>query len=138
VSLPEFLRFAPVPLKARQDGWTPALQVRFIAALARGVPIDAAARSVGKSRTTAYALRRRPGAESFTAAWVAALHYAKRRRVAGDEAAAEAPLPPAPSTPAEAAALFDRLHPGWRGKARDAGQADEAGEAGEAGDVDAP
>jgi len=113
--LPEFLRFTPVPLKARHDGWLPRVQFGFIVALARGASIDAAASAVGKSRTTAYALRNRPGAESFAAAWDAALAYAKRRRLA--DLGVEAALPPAASIAGEAAALLDRLYPGWRREA---------------------
>lgn len=60
--------------------WEPRQQVEFIAALARGVSLDEAARLVGRSRSAAYALRRQPGAESFIAAWVAALNHAKERR----------------------------------------------------------
>lgn len=78
--MPDFLRFTPV---VTDRGWEPRQQVEFIAALARGVPLDEAARLVGRSRSTAYALRRKPGAESFIAAWVAALNYAKGRRRAG-------------------------------------------------------
>ena len=76
--------FTPVPLRGRRDDWLPETQAAFIAALARGVPMFDAARLVGKSRTAAYALRHRPGAESFAAAWVAALNYAKEKR--GDRA----------------------------------------------------
>lgn len=79
----DFLQFTPVSVRGRSHRWEPERQVEFIAALARGVPLDEAARLVGKSRSTAYALRRQPGAESFTAAWVAALNHAKERRKAG-------------------------------------------------------
>jgi hypothetical protein len=121
MALPEFLRFTPVPLKPRHDGWLPRVQFGFILALARGATIDEAARAVGKSRTTAYALRNRPGAESFAAAWDSALAYAKRRRLAALGVAAAA-LPPAAATPGEAAALLDRLYPGWSGEARQSGK----------------
>jgi len=83
MSLPDFLQFTPVEVSGRSHRWEPRQQVEFIAALARGVPLVEAARLVGKSRSTAYALRRQPGAGSFTAAWVAALNYAKERRRAG-------------------------------------------------------
>jgi hypothetical protein len=83
MSLPDFLHFTPVSVRGRSHRWEPRQQVEFIAALARGVPLDEAARLVGKSRSTAYALRRQPGAESFIAAWVAALNHAKERRRAG-------------------------------------------------------
>lgn len=79
MSLPDFFHFTPVPVRGR-GSWEPRQQVEFVAALARGVPLDEAARLVGKSRSTAYALRRQPGAESFIAAWVAALNHAKERR----------------------------------------------------------
>lgn len=123
-----FLDFAPVPVRPRHDGWTPQLQRRFIVALARGASVEAAARAVGKSRTTAYALRKRPGAESFAAAWDSALACARRMRITAREAA-DAVHPPAPATRDEAAALLDRLFPGWRGEAGDGCKADKAGPA---------
>jgi hypothetical protein len=83
MSVPDFLHFTPVAATGRMQPWEPEQQVEFIAALARGVPLDEAARLVGKSRSTAYGLRRQPGAESFTAAWVAALNHARDRRRAG-------------------------------------------------------
>lgn len=83
MSLPAFLHFDPVPLRARNDGWTPDLQRRFILLLARGsYPADAA-RRLGRSRQTAYALRRRRGGESFAAAWDEAVDFARRASVAG-------------------------------------------------------
>ncbi|MEA3034810.1 MAG: hypothetical protein QOH04_569 [Sphingomonadales bacterium] len=72
--------FDPVPGRARRDGWTPKRQRAFIDALAGGMGAGAAARAVGMSKQTAYALRRRPGAESFAAAWDEAVGRAKRRR----------------------------------------------------------
>ena len=80
MDVPSFLRFAPVPVRARRDGWTPVLQRRFILNLARGMPAADAARSVGRSRQTAYALRDKPGAEEFAAAWDAAVAFADRAR----------------------------------------------------------
>ena len=59
--LPSFLRFRPVPVRARHDGWTPAIQRRFILLLGRGSPPAEAARRAGRSRQTAYALRRLVG-----------------------------------------------------------------------------
>lgn len=79
MTLPDSLRFDPVPLKARHDGWTVDLQTRFIVALARGLGVAGAARAVGKARATAYALRTKPGAGSFVAAWEGALAHARRR-----------------------------------------------------------
>jgi len=65
--------FRPVPLRARHDGWTPDRQRDFIAQIRLTGSVDAAARAVGMRRETAYRLRRRHGAESFAAAWDAAL-----------------------------------------------------------------
>jgi hypothetical protein len=81
-NLPSFLRFTPVPGKARHDGWSPARQFRFLLALARGAGVHEAARQVGRSRQTAYRLRTRSGAESFAAAWDAALAFAGEVRSA--------------------------------------------------------
>jgi hypothetical protein len=86
--LPPFLRFTPAPLRTRHDGWNAALQRRFILTLARGASISEAARSIGKSRQTAYALRDKPGAEGFAAAWDAAFDFARQARAA----AAPAPM----------------------------------------------
>ncbi|QPQ56139.1 hypothetical protein IC614_06135 [Allosphingosinicella flava] len=87
-ALPDFLRFTPVSTRARHDGWTEAAQRRFILSLARGLGPSAAARREGKSRQTAYALRAKPGAESFAAAWDAAQDFAR-----GADVALEAALP---------------------------------------------
>ncbi len=70
--------FEPVPTtRTRHDGWSPERQRRFIDALANLGSVHAAARTVGSSRTGAYRLRTRPGAESFAAAWDAALSDAR-------------------------------------------------------------
>jgi len=69
MSAPPVIAFTPVPLRHRADGWPPELQLCFIVALSRGLAPGEAARSVGKNRQNAYALRKRPGAESFAAAW---------------------------------------------------------------------
>ncbi|HEX8585618.1 MAG TPA: hypothetical protein VF680_14565 [Allosphingosinicella sp.] len=79
-ALPAFLRFTPVPVKARHDGWSHAVQLRFVLAIARGAGVDEAARSVGRARVGAYRLRRRAGAESFAAAWDAAAAFAAEAR----------------------------------------------------------
>ena len=64
--------FTPVAPRPRRDGWTAAAQAAFIAALVAGESVSAACRSVGRSRNSAYALRRQPDAASFAAAWDAA------------------------------------------------------------------
>jgi hypothetical protein len=107
MAAPEYVLFTPVPLRARCDGWSPALQLRFVRLLAEGMKPGAAAEAVGKNRQNAYALRKRPGAESFAAAWDAAIAFAARTRLELH------PLPPAravmPHGPdAEAIALRGR------------------------------
>lgn len=63
------LPFAPVPVTPRRDGWTSDKQRAFVEQLGRCGVVAAAARAVGMSPKSAYALRNRPGAESFAAAW---------------------------------------------------------------------
>lgn len=63
------LAFTPVPVQARRDGWTAARQIGFIHRLAICGCVGTAARGVGMSRESAWRLRKRPGAESFAAAW---------------------------------------------------------------------
>ena len=68
------IRFKPVELKARHDGWTAARQFRFIELLAATRSVTAACRAVGMSRESAYALRDRPEAkDGFAFAWRRAL-----------------------------------------------------------------
>jgi hypothetical protein len=68
----ELLNFAPAPFCGRHDGWSADDQRDFIHKLARGYAVGEAARSLGHSRQSVYALRRRRGAEEFAAAWDAA------------------------------------------------------------------
>ena len=78
--LPEF---TAVPLsRSRRDGWTAERQRAFIAALARTGVVAAAARAVGMGVTSAYNLRRRPGAESFARAWTVVETAARERAFA--------------------------------------------------------
>jgi hypothetical protein len=67
------LAFAPVPLRARHDGWSALRQRGFIRRLALCGSVSAAAKAVGMSRNAAYLLRGKPGAASFAAAWDAAV-----------------------------------------------------------------
>ena len=71
--------FELVPMKPRHDGWTPERQRAFIAALADTGSVTSAARFVNMSTTNAYQLRRHVGAESFRAAWTAALDLGVQR-----------------------------------------------------------
>ena len=71
------LAFEPLPC-VRHDGWTPERQRGFIAALEQIGLVGAAAKAVGMSRKSAYALLNRAGAESsFAAACGLALEYGK-------------------------------------------------------------
>ena len=72
--------FTPVPsASTRHDGWTPERQRDFLEQLARIGVVSAAAGAVGMSAKSAYALRKRRGAESFVAAWDAALGEGRGR-----------------------------------------------------------
>ncbi len=76
----ELLAFTPVPSASnRRDGWTPRRQRDFITALALAGTVQRAACAVGMSRQSAYALRERPAAESFAAAWDMALQLSYDR-----------------------------------------------------------
>ena len=76
--------FYPVPLRARRDGWTVRRQADFLGYLAEFGSVIAAAETVGMSRKSAYQLRARPGAESFAAAWDAALGLPERKVTVAD------------------------------------------------------
>lgn len=78
---PNPLAFTPIPSASpRHDGWTPARQHDFIAQLATIGVVSAAARAVGMSAKSAYALRKRAGEGSgFVAAWDLALDEGRAR-----------------------------------------------------------
>lgn len=78
-NVPMIPDFDPVPRKYRHDGWTEERQRAFIDALAETGSVKAAARQVNMSPEGAYYLRRQPGAESFAAAWLAALDHGMAR-----------------------------------------------------------
>ena len=66
----ETIAFTPVPqMRQRRDGWSADRQRRFIDLLAQIGLVAVCARAVGMSPKSAYALRRRPGAETFALAW---------------------------------------------------------------------
>jgi hypothetical protein len=66
--------FTPVPMaRQRHDGWSAERQGRFLEVLAATGTVDSAVRALGMTRVSAYKLRKRAGAESFAAAWDAAL-----------------------------------------------------------------
>jgi hypothetical protein len=76
-SLPAFTPVAS--RKPRHDGWTDDRQRQFVAALALYGCVAGAARAVGMSAASAYALRKRAGAESFAAAWDEAIGQGRER-----------------------------------------------------------
>jgi hypothetical protein len=71
--------FYPVPTRTRRDGWTVERQADFLGLLAETGSVIGACEAVGISRKSAYRLRARPGAESFAAAWDAALGMPVRK-----------------------------------------------------------
>ncbi|MEO6389333.1 MAG: hypothetical protein ABIT16_02810 [Croceibacterium sp.] len=71
--------FYPVPTRTRRDGWTVQRQADFLGMLAETGSVIGACEAVGISRKGAYKLRARPGAESFAAAWDAALGMEPRK-----------------------------------------------------------
>jgi hypothetical protein len=71
--------FYPVPTRTRRDGWTIERQADFLGMLAETGSVIGACEAVGISRKSAYRLRDRPGAESFAAAWDAALGCEARK-----------------------------------------------------------
>ncbi len=71
--------FYPVPTRTRRDGWTIERQADFLGMLAETGSVIGACEAVGISRKSAYQLRARPGAESFAAAWDAALGMPARK-----------------------------------------------------------
>src|SRR5690606_21166321 len=77
--------FYPVPLRSRRDGWSAEVQARVLARLAVAGSVAGAAERGGLGRDGAYRLRRRPGAESFAAAWDAALGAPVRKVTVDDE-----------------------------------------------------
>ncbi|WP_169715633.1 hypothetical protein [Sphingomonas mucosissima] len=89
------LAFAPVPRRHRHDGWTAERQRGFIHALAETGSVKAAARRIGKTTEGAYQMRLHPGADSFRAAWEAALASGVQRLtdIAMERAVEGVPIP---------------------------------------------
>ncbi|MEO7257102.1 MAG: hypothetical protein ABIW18_04230 [Sphingomicrobium sp.] len=71
--------FSPAPVRARWHGWTPQKQIDFVEALSETACVAEACRLVGMSAVSAYALRWRPCARHFRAAWDAALDMGVHR-----------------------------------------------------------
>ena len=77
--LPRVPAFYPVPVHPSPVSWTLERQAHFLGWLAETGSVSAACARVGMSRNSAYKLRKRPRAESFAAAWDAALGKPVRR-----------------------------------------------------------
>ncbi|WP_447760961.1 hypothetical protein [Sphingopyxis panaciterrae] len=71
--------WVPVLKKRRKDGWSPDKQRAFIEALADSGSVVTAAQCVGMSESSAYRLRRSPGAAAFDRAWSAAIDAASKK-----------------------------------------------------------
>src|SRR5215207_2257610 len=75
------LDFAPVPRRNKKEGgWCPEMQRLFIARLAVHGSPGKACDEVGMYRSGVDKVFKSPGAESFRAAWAAAVALAERRR----------------------------------------------------------
>jgi hypothetical protein len=78
--MPRVPAFYPVPVRECGSAcWTAERQAHFLGWLAETGSVSAACARVGMSRNSAYKLRRKPHAESFAAAWDAALGMPVRR-----------------------------------------------------------
>ena len=65
----------PADKAQRVDGWTLAKQAAFLRALSASHSVAEAARSVGRSRQSAYRLRSRLKGQPFDLAWEVAFHH---------------------------------------------------------------
>ena len=63
----------PILTRPRRDGWSPAVQRRFLEARALTGSPSQAAKAAGRSLQSAYKLRARPGAAAFRDGWAAAI-----------------------------------------------------------------
>jgi hypothetical protein len=79
-ALPPPYAFTPVPRQTKRwNGITAAKQRRFIAHLAGCGSVTMAASAIGTSPSALYQLRKGTGADSFAAAWEAAIEAGARR-----------------------------------------------------------
>jgi hypothetical protein len=77
--LPEF---TPAPTRKRHAGWTAERQRKLIEHLSLTGHVGEACAVVGVASSSAYRLKHKPGAESFSRAWDAALRLSPTRLVA--------------------------------------------------------
>ena len=83
----ELLRFEPAPRRfKREDGWTAALQRKFIAKLAQTGSSRLAAQALGKDRFGIEKVYKAEGADSFRAAWDRAVEIYEERAAERAEA----------------------------------------------------
>src|SRR5881409_568980 len=74
--------FTPAPTRKRHAGWTAEKQRKFIDRLALTGSAGQASAAAGVASSSAYRLRNKAGADSFAAAWDAALKLAATRGAA--------------------------------------------------------
>jgi hypothetical protein len=82
--LPRVPAFYPVPIRPNNNAFLPRLQAHFLGFLAESGSVSFACAMVQMSRQSAYRLRTKRGAESFCAAWDAALGKPIRRVTVDD------------------------------------------------------
>jgi hypothetical protein len=80
--------FTPIPVRPRGDGWNVGIQQRFVLTLAATGSVGLSLQMVGRSRQSMHNLKARPDADSFNAAFDAALSAGQCRVV--DQALAQA------------------------------------------------
>ncbi len=66
---------ATTPKSTRHDGWSLDRQAQFLRQLSATHSVTEAAKSVGKSRQSAYRLRSRLKGQAFDLAWEVAFHH---------------------------------------------------------------
>jgi len=81
VPAPTIPDFTPAPTRKRKAGWTADKQRRFIEHLALTGHAGEACAVVGVASSSAYRLKHKSGAESFSDAWDAALRLAATTRL---------------------------------------------------------
>jgi hypothetical protein len=82
VPAPNLPEFTPAPTRKRHAGWTAERQRRFIEHVSLTGHVGEACAVVGIASSSAYRLKHKPGAESFSRAWDHALRLSPTRLVA--------------------------------------------------------
>lgn len=81
VPAPTLPEFEPAPTRNQHSGWTAERQRKFIAHLALTGHVGEACGAVGLASSSAYRLKHKLGAESFSDAWDAALRLSATTRL---------------------------------------------------------